>query len=454
MNNFTNDPYILTKEGIKEAPVALFGKMKYLGPGFILSASVVGSGELISTTTLGARAGFVTLWVIILSCIVKVAIQLEFGKQAIRTGETVMTSLNRLGGPRFGKKEANWSLWTWLFLWLFKPLQLGGIIGGVAITLNMAFPAISITWFAIIVGIIVASLVFKGYYFFIEKMSVVLMLLFTVFTLVAVFMLQYTPSAFSLSDISEGLRFKLPAASVGFAIAAFGLTGVGGDEIVAYNYWCLEKGYARFTGPYEDSEEWHNRARGWIKVMNLDAILSMVVYTLVTAAFYLLGASVLYKSGDIPRGFEMIETLSKMYTGAYGIWAKGFFLFGSFVVLFSTLFSALAARTRIFSDLFGQLGWIDFFNRQQRRRTIAILAWVFPVLWIIALVWVKLPVLMVTIGGIVTFFMLLIIVYAGLHFRYRQGQYGLESSKFYDVALWVSCIVIFLVGLYGAASII
>ncbi|MGM0621663.1 MAG: Nramp family divalent metal transporter, partial [Bacteroidota bacterium] len=75
-------------------------------------------------------------------------------------------------------------------------------------------------------------------------------------------------------------------------------------------------------------------------------------------------------------------------------------------------------------------------------------------LWIIALVWVKLPVLMVTIGGIITFFMLLIIVYAGLHFRYRQKQFGLESSKFYDVALGVSCIAIFLVGLYGAVSLI
>ncbi len=448
------DPYKRTNDGIKAAPTSFFGKLKYLGPGFVLSASVVGSGELISTTTLGAKAGFVTFWVILISCVVKVAIQLEFGKQAIRTGETVMTSLNRLGGPRFGKNKANWSLWTWLFLWLFKPLQLGGIIGGVAITLNMAFPGVSIYWFAVIVGIVVASMVFKGYYFFIEKVSIVLMLLFTVFTIVAVFMLQNTDFAFVLDDVLDGVRFKLPAVTVGFAIAAFGLTGVGGDEIVAYNYWCLEKGYARFTGPYEDSEEWRQRAKGWIKVMNLDAIFSMVVYTLVTAAFYLLGAAVLYQRGEIPAGFEMIETLSKMYTGAYGPWAKSFFLFGSFMVLFSTLFSALAARTRIFSDLFGQVGWIDFFNLKQRKRTIAITAWVFPLLWVIALVWVRLPVVMVTIGGIITFFMLLIIVYAGLHFRYKQKQYGLESSKFYDIALWVSCVVIFLIGLYGAVSLI
>jgi len=448
------DPYILTKELAKPAPTTFFGKLKYLGPGFILSASVVGSGELISTTTLGAKAGFVTFWVILVSCAVKVAIQLEFGKQAIRTGETVMTSLNRLGGPRFGKMNTNWSLWTWLFLWLFKPLQLGGIIGGVAITLNMAFPQVGISWFAIGIAIVVALMVFKGYYFFIEKMSVILMLIFTMFTIVAVFMIQSTEYAITGVQVWEGLGFKLPAAAVGFAIAAFGLTGVGGDEIVAYSYWCIEKGYARFTGPYENTNEWRQRAKGWIKVMNLDAVLSMVVYTLVTAAFYLLGAAVLYKRGEIPDGFGMIETLSKMYTDSYGTWAKGFFLFGSFVVLFSTLFSALAARTRIFSDLFGVVGWIDFSNIKQRKKTIAILAWVFPVLWLIALLWVKSPVIMVTIGGIITFFMLLIIVYAGLHFRYRQKQYGLESSKFYDIALGVSCIAIFSVGIYGVISII
>ncbi len=449
-----SDPYVLNIDRIKPAPKNFLGKLKYLGPGFILSASVVGSGELISTTTLGAKAGFVTFWVILVSCAVKVAIQLEFGKQAIRTGETVMKSLNRLGGPRFGKQNANWSLWTWFFLWLFKPLQLGGIIGGVAITLNMAFPYISITWFAVIIGITVALMVFKGYYFFIEKVSVVLMLLFTIFTVVAVFMLQFTDFAFTSVNILDGIKFKLPKGTVGFAIAAFGLTGVGGDEIVAYNYWCLEKGYARFTGPFEESAEWRQRARGWIKVMNIDAVLSMVIYTLVTAAFYLLGAAILYKRGEIPDGFGMIETLSKMYTDAYGSWAKGFFLFGSFVVLFSTLFSALAARTRIFSDLFGQLKWIDFYNLKQRRNTISASAWIFPVLWIIALLWVKSPVFMVTIGGIVTFLMLLIIVYAGLHFRYKQKQYGLESSKFYDIALLVSCISIFIVGFYGAYSLI
>lgn len=449
-----HDPYLLDESKIKDPPKGFFQKLKHLGPGFILSASVVGSGELISTTTLGAKAGFVTFWVIIVSCLVKVALQLEFGKQTIRTGETVMMSLNKLPGPRFGKNKANWSLWTWLFLWLFKPLQLGGIIGGVAISLNLIFPSVAISTFAILVAILVAAMVFKGYYRFIEKTSVILMALFTIFTILAVFFLKGTSYSITTTNILEGIRFQLPPATVGFAIAAFGLTGVGGDEIVAYNYWCLEKGYARYTGPYSDSEEWNKRAKGWIKVMNLDAILSMIVYTLVTAAFYLLGAAVLYQRGEIPSGFRMIETLSLMYTDSYGLWAKKIFLFGSFIVLFSTLFAALAARTRIFSDLFGQIGWIDFFNVKQRKKVIAYSAWIFPALWLIALLFIKLPVIMVTIGGIITFIMLLIIAYAGIHFRFYRNQYNILSGRFYDFALILSAVVIVLVGIYGVIKLV
>ena len=42
----------MSQPGIKEPPISLSGKLRFLGPGFILSASIVGSGELIATTVL------------------------------------------------------------------------------------------------------------------------------------------------------------------------------------------------------------------------------------------------------------------------------------------------------------------------------------------------------------------------------------------------------------------
>ena len=133
---------------ILNPPTTFFGRLKYLGPGFILSAAIVGSGELIATTALGAKAGFITFWVIIVSCLVKVALQLEFGKNAIYTGTFIMHNFNSLPGLRLGK--AHWSIWLWLSLQGLKLLQVGGIVGGVAIVLNMAWPAFPVNIWAIL----------------------------------------------------------------------------------------------------------------------------------------------------------------------------------------------------------------------------------------------------------------------------------------------------------------
>ena len=70
MVNEDYDPYVITTRTIQEPPKTLSGIFRRLGPGFVLSAAVVGSGELIATTNLGARAGFITFWIIIVSCLV------------------------------------------------------------------------------------------------------------------------------------------------------------------------------------------------------------------------------------------------------------------------------------------------------------------------------------------------------------------------------------------------
>lgn len=448
----TNNPEHITASAIREPPVTLRQKLRHLGPGFILSAAIVGSGELVATTTLGAKAGFVTFWVILVSCLAKVALQLEFGKHAIYSGETAMAALSRLPGPRLGK--ASWPVWTWLLIQLLKLLQMGGIIGGVAISLHIAFPFLPVGIWALLSAISASLLVYRGYYQSVERLSLLMIVLFTLLTFASLFFLQYTSYAISGEDIASGLSFHLPPAAVGVAIAAFGITGVGGDEIMYYNYWCLEKGYARFTGPFHDSPEWQRRAKGWINVMYWDALLSMVLYTLVTAAFYLLGAAILHERGSVPEGYGMIETLSHIYTETLGGWAKSVYLLGAFIILYSTLFVALASWTRIFPDAFDQLGWIDFRRPTVRKKSIAILAWVFPLIWLLLYLFIKLPVLMILLGGFGTSILLLLVVFAAYHFRYRRLPSCLRPSRFYDLCFWISTLVILGVGVYSIITVL
>ena len=97
-------------EDITEPPQTITGILHQTGPGIILAAAIVGSGELIATTTLGAQVGYAALWIILLSCFIKPIIQAEWGRYTIATGETGLESFNRLPGPRF---KVNWVVWLW-----------------------------------------------------------------------------------------------------------------------------------------------------------------------------------------------------------------------------------------------------------------------------------------------------------------------------------------------------
>src|SRR5690606_27972770 len=115
-----------------------------------------------------------------------------------------------------------------------------------------------------------AVLLAIGRYLFIERFSTVMVGMFTLFTVFAVFALYGTPYAISSAHIARGFRFELPA-DFTVAFAAFGVVGVGASELIYYPYWCLEKGYARYTGPNDGSPEWNERARGWLRVLRWDA---------------------------------------------------------------------------------------------------------------------------------------------------------------------------------------
>jgi hypothetical protein len=92
----------------------------------------------------------------------------------------------------------------------------------------------------------------------------------------------------------------------------FGIIGVGATELIQHPYWCLEKGYARWTGPREDTEAWAARARGWIQVRQRDAWSSMAVYTFTTIAFYMVRAAILGPWPSRPSDFLVTSTPTPM----------------------------------------------------------------------------------------------------------------------------------------------
>src|SRR5574342_155960 len=161
MSAAPKNPYELRPEEVTEPPRTLFGILRRIGPGMILSASIVGSGELIATTALGAQVGYTALWVILLSCFIKPAVQAEIGRYSIATGETGLESFNRFPGPRW---KTNWIVWAWAIMVAITWFQVGAMFAGVSQVMNHLLPAVPVSaWVVIFLALTLALLLGGGY---------------------------------------------------------------------------------------------------------------------------------------------------------------------------------------------------------------------------------------------------------------------------------------------------
>ncbi len=429
---------------IQDAPRTFKGILKQLGPGLIISANIVGSGELIVTTKLGADVGFILLWFIILGCIIKVFVQMELGRYAISRGKTTLQAMNSVPGPRL---IVSWLVWLWMMMFAAIFFQLSGMGGGVAQVLGLAGSNLSHTVLAILITGSCAGLLWIGRYKFIQTFSTFAVAAFTIFTIFAVISLYWTDFGITGGQVAEGLSFSLPDQFL-IAFAAFGVIGVGASELIYYPYWCLEKGYAAYTGPDDGSEAWVKRARGWLRVMRYDALCSLVIYTGATVAFYLLGAAVLHGQGIPISNDNLMVNLSNLYSTSFGSVGLWIFIVGAIVVLYSTIFISTASNSRLAADVVGLLGIIKLDTPEKRTKAIRIACVVLPTLYCIFYLSVGKPVTLVTIGAVAQALMLPFLSFAALYFLYKQTHEQLRPSAVWIFFLWISGMLMTSVGLY------
>ncbi len=553
-----------TDDGIVEAPTRLRGILRQVGPGLIIAGTVVGSGELIATTKTGAQAGIYLLWLIILACLIKVFVQIEIGRHTITHGETTLSALNRLPGPRL---RVNWLIWYWFVMMAANTGGMGAIVGGVGQALALAFPitgdysraiqlpselelkryiawkgdidgggaelakisadeqerirlgqtlfrdrsdrldrdgdqrgaqalaavstliaaerldngdagqavtdakarvnvllepSTSDDWYwAVLTTLVTVTLLYFGRYGMIQTLATVLVGLFTLVTIGNVFALQFHHTfQLSASEIWSGLLFRLPPAGtappgiVGWeitrplatALMTFGIIGIGGTELGIYPYWCMEKGYARFTGPRRQDAAWASRARGWMRVMRYDAFISMILYTTATVAFFVMGVAVMHKQGLDPAGMRMVSTLLEQYVPAFGEYARWLFLFGAIAVLFSTFLIGNASTARLLTDVLKVSRLMKSDDPKKHDRAVVWFSVAQPIIALGVFTTGADPVALVLTNGLTQAIMLPLMGLAALHFRYREIDSRLKPGRWWDRMLLLSCLGLLIAG--------
>lgn len=432
----------------QSAPTAWLPILRHIGPGLILTASIVGSGELIVTPKLAGEAGFTLLWLIILGCVIKVFVQVELGRYAVATGQTTLQALDSIPGPRL---VVGWLVWLWLGMYVAIVFQVAGIVGGIAEVFQSAGMTLNRRLIAVAVGASCALLLALGRYRLVERFSTAMVAAFTLATVVAVGSLQWSPYAITGAQLASGFTFSLPENFL-TAFAAFGIIGVGASELIYYPYWCLEKGYAANVGANDGSPGWLARARGWMRVMRTDAWISMAVYTAATAAFYLLGAAVLYAKGLRVTDLGLIDTLAHLYRESFGDWSFYAFLVGAFFVLYSTAFVATASNARLLVDGLALFQVIRLATPEDRARWVKVAVVLLPAVSVgMFMVWEK-PVTLVFVGAVGQGLMLPFLAGAALYFRHRRTPPGLRPGRAWTAGLWLAALAMMAAGVYQAAT--
>ena len=351
----------------------LLGMLAAVGPGIVVTGSVIGSGELINTPVQAATFGFVLLWAVLLSCVIKYFLQVEIARHCLVENRTTFQAINECPGPTF--RGTSWVGIVYMFGYLITTLPIIGIIGALGGLMHDLWPlptspehSVQI-WGALNV-LLALVLLWGGAYGHLEALVAILVAGFSISVGVGVLLIQGTEYRISGDDLASGLTLSLgskPSAGAYAVLSLMGALGVAANELFMYPYWVLEKGYAEKLGDRGDAL-WAARAKHWINTIRLDAGLATVVATVVTAGFYLLGAAVLFRQHVMPQGIGVVQQISSVYTATYGEWSRWLFYVGAFCTLFSTLVVYTAASGRMWTDLFCSLGWLERENPQTMRR--------------------------------------------------------------------------------------
>jgi manganese transport protein len=392
-------------DDVLDAPSGIGGILGAIGPGIVVTGSVIGAGELINTPQRASSYGFAILWAVALSCVIKYWLQMELGRFCIAHNLTTIQALNTLPGPRWRSTHVIPLLYMIGFVLSMATLAgiltaTSGLLRSVALDLapdsgllgNMRFWGVALY-------VATVALLFGGKYKTLEYAIALMVAGFSISVLLCLALIQFTPDRLTLDQLASGLTFQVPAGAGYYIVSLMGALGTGANELFMYPYWVLESGYARRVGPRDGlpaSDSWYARARGWIRVMKIDVAVATAIATIVTLGYYLLAAAILF--GQDVGGTDVVKDVSRMFTSTFGTWSYLLFMFGAFCTLYSTLVVCAAATGRMFADLTSSLGFANWDDETSRSKLVRAFTLSFLTVWLLVSLFVTEPQNFITFG--------------------------------------------------------
>lgn len=299
---------------------------KLAGPGLVVAATGIGSGDVVSATVGGARFGVVLLWAIAIGALFKFVLNEGIARWQLATGTTMVEG---------------WAMHlpAWVKVYFAVYLVLWTVAVGAALTnatglglANLTGGAVPQPWAAVLHSLAGYAFVRLGGYAGFERLMKALVGVMGFTILICAALTVDSPGA----TVRGLLVPAIPAGSGAQVLSLIG--GIGGSiTILSYNYWMREEG---LSGPQHLAY-----VRGDVGVAYLfTAVFGLSVMLIANQAFYVSGLTIT----DAQAVAGMAEMLARIL-GPFGALA---YAVGFWAAVFASLLGVWQSVPYLYADLY------------------------------------------------------------------------------------------------------
>lgn len=296
--------------------------LRKIGPGFVLAATCVGTGDLVSSIVAGGKTQYSLVWAVLVAVFIKYHLTIAIGRWGLATGKTIIQGFRSIGFVAIIFVAIYAVLWG-----LMYGAAGPAVVGMVAHTIA---PVLDATTWAILHAVMAFFIVLIGRYNLLEKvMQVCIGLMFVGMVGTAVMMRP------DLGALAQGLVPSLPGTSIVYVISIIG--GLGGTlTLTAYGYWVRDKGW---------------RGRSHLPLMRLDSITGYVAIAIFSVSMVIVGATFLHESGRSIDSADGLLNLVEPMRDNYGPVAYWLFLIGFWAIAYSSVLGVWSGVSYLFADV-------------------------------------------------------------------------------------------------------
>jgi len=301
--------------------------LKLAGPGLIVAATGIGSGDVIAATVGGARYGVVLLWAIALGAFFKFVLSEGIARWQLATGLTALE-----GWATHLPAWVKYYFAAYLVLWTFAVSAALTNATGLGIS-NLTGGAISQSWGAVAHSLIGFAFVWIGGYSWFERLMKLLVGVMGFSILVCAVLIVN-----DWGRIVAGLFVPtIPPTSGTYVLSIIG--GIGGSiTMLSYNYWMREE---KISDPRD-----LGYVRGDVAIAYLfTAVFGMSIMVIANQAFFLSGVTIT-DAQAVPKMAEVLGTL----LGPFGVYA---YALGFWAAVFASLLGVWQSVPYLYADFYG-----------------------------------------------------------------------------------------------------